>query len=206
MLGGKYIGALGALSFLLSASSAVLAEPFTVTYSDTISSGTSEFNVGETFTVAVVLDNGGTTAASQTWTLADVESITFSLNDAPNTITTVFSQAAINTGSGTFTTDATGALTAVPIYGGGSPGVISTNDPNVPLATFFLNGGNSVYFNNTGDASIANVSNNVNPAFWSSPAAALPPSITAVPTVGLWGIGILSAIIGLMGMYHRPRK
>ncbi|MFT5711277.1 MAG: hypothetical protein ACI8QT_001982 [Halioglobus sp.] len=51
-----------------------VADPFTVTYSDTIGAG----------------------SASQTWTSVDAVSITFNMNDAPNTITSVFSAAALS--------------------------------------------------------------------------------------------------------------
>ncbi|MFT5711556.1 MAG: hypothetical protein ACI8QT_002264 [Halioglobus sp.] len=208
----KFINKLNAILFFLSMSSLALADPFTVTYSDTIdaSSTTPPFNVGEALTISIVLDNGGTTTASQTWTSADAVSITYSINDAPNTITTVFSAAALNSNAGDFVTDAGGVLTTVPsswtafISSTTSPSVISTNDPDTPIKGFYINGFNWVYQNDANAAAYAsNVSNNIIPAFWTNPAE---PTVTAVPTMSIWGIGILSGMIGLLGMYNRRRK
>jgi hypothetical protein len=42
---------------------------------------------------------------------------------------------------------------------------------------------------------------------WDLVASPPPPTATAaVPTMGIWGIGMLSGMIGLLGMYHRRRK
>ena len=212
MFGFKFISKLSPILFFLSVSSLAVADPFTVTYSDTIdpASGTPPFIVGEALTVSIVLDNGGTTTASQTWTSADTVSITFSMNDAPNTITTVFSAAAMDSNTGDFVTDAGGVLTAVPsAWFDNFPTVISTNDPSAPQS-FFINSGNAVYANGVGAAHMTNVSNNIIPAFWTNPAGATPPpapaTATPVPTMSIWGIGILSGMIVLLGMYHRRRK
>ena len=123
------------------------------------------FNVGEAFTISIVLDNGGNSSASQTWTSADVVSITFSMNDAPNTITTVFSAAALDDNTGDFVTDAMGVLTAVPSnWNDSSPTVLSTNDPDTPT-DFYINDNNDVYYNTAVSAGMTNVNNNTIPAF-----------------------------------------
>lgn len=193
MFGYKFMNKLSAILFFLSMSSLALADPFTVTYSDTIdaSSTTPPFNVGEALTISIVLDNGGTTTASQTWKSADAVSITYSKNDAPNTITTVFSAAALNNNTGDFVTDAGGVLTTEPSIWAAftssttSPTVISTNDPNTPIQGFYINGNNWVYINGANaNARMSNVSNNIIPAFWTNPAVATTRA-TAVPTMSI---------------------
>lgn len=201
----------------LMTSSVAVAAPFTVTYTDTLSGGsdTPPFNTGEAFTISIVLDNGGTSAASQVWTPADVVSITFSMNDAPNTITTVFSPVVYSSSTGTFTTDAAGVLTAVPsnltdINGSNRvPGfstVASTNDPATPTS-FFINGGNGVYHNSTNvgvsnnTASMTNVANNIIAANWTNPAAAA----TAVPTLSQWAMILLIMLLMTVGLLKTRR-
>ncbi|WP_040481880.1 putative Ig domain-containing protein [Luminiphilus syltensis] len=177
---------LSKLVFLLgfmTLSSFVLAAPFTTTYTSTIlgSESVGPFNQGEQFTISIVLDNGGTTAISQTWTPAEVVAISFIMNDAPNVITTVYSPVVFsNSPTGSFVTDAGGVLTALPELQDVDPGglavpgfstVASTNDPATPGA-FFINGDNPVYYNLDGDrAGMTNAANNVLAANWSRPAA-----------------------------------
>ena len=213
MFGFKFISKISAVLFCLSVSSLAVANPFTVTFSDTLSarSDTPPFNVGEAITISIVLDNGGTTAASQTWTSADVVSITFSMNDAPNTITTVFSPAGMNVATGDFVTDASGVLTAVlsDWADDNNPTVITTDDPDTPIDLWYIAGYNEVYANYNTSASMNNVGNNIIPAFWTNPVAAgapAPAAATPIPTMGIWSIGILSGMIGLLGLYHRRRK
>ena len=61
---------LSALLLFLSVSSFAVAAPYVVTFSDTVGGGsdTPPFNVGEAFTISIVLDNGSSSTASQTWT------------------------------------------------------------------------------------------------------------------------------------------
>ena len=69
------------LCFLLPllASSVAVAAPFTVTYTDTISSTGIPGLSGQPAVITIVMENGSATPASQTWTSADVTSITLTL-------------------------------------------------------------------------------------------------------------------------------
>jgi hypothetical protein len=204
----------------LLASSVAVAAPFTVTYTDTIAGGsdTPPFNTGEAFTISIVVDNGGASAVSQIWTPADVVSITFSMNDAPNTITTVFSPVVFSFSNGTFITDAAGVLTAVPdnltdINGGndelGFSTIASTNDTATPTS-FFINGGNGVYHNSdeigvsNNTARMTNVANNIIAANWTNPAAAMAPA-TAVPTLSQWAMILLIMLLMTVGLLKTRR-
>jgi len=223
MFSFKLLSKFSALLLCLLLPSVAVAAPFTVTHTSTLSGGgdTPPFNSGEAFTIAIVLDNGGTTTASQTWTSADIVSITFSMNDAPNTITTTFSPVVLSTTTGSFVTDAVGVLTAVPsswndIAGSNSvPGastVASTNDPATPT-TFFINGGNGVYHNsdNIGVSSnrayMTNVNNNTIAAFWTNPATAASGTGagTPVPTLSQWAMILLIMLLMMVGLLKTRR-
>lgn len=206
----------------LTASSIAVAAPYTVTYVDTVGAGstTPPFNVGEAFTISIVLDNGGATAASQTWTSADIVSITFNVNDALGTITTVYSPVVLADTNGSFVTDAVGVLTAVPSdwndYVGGNQDpaastIASTNDPATPT-TFFINGGNAVYHNSDdigvsyNSASMTNVANNIIAANWSAPVpVAAPAPATAVPTLSQWSMLLLVLMLASISFVKARR-
>ena len=210
----SYFLKLSALLSFLSISSFVVAAPFTVTYTDTVlaSSTIPPYNTGEAFTISIVLDNGGTSVASQTWTSADITSITFTINDAPDTITTVFSPISLTTSTGSFVTNAAGVLTAVPSAwnDNGFPlnsTVLSTNDPDLPVNAFFINSANGVYFSNTNVAEMTNVANNTTAANWSNPVSAgvLAPA-TAVPALSQWAMIMLSLMLLAIGLLNKIRR
>lgn len=152
MFGFNFISKLSAILLVLSFSSFTAAAPYTVSYADTVAATEGPYIDGGLFTISIVLDNGGATAASQTWTSADIVSITFNVNDAPNTITTVLSPVVLTTDVGSFVTNALGALTAVPsewVDNAASSTRLSSNDPDLLAFLFYINNGNSVYFNDT---------------------------------------------------------
>lgn len=209
----RFLNKFSAILFSLSFSSLALSEPFTVTYSDTIRFATGPFINGEAFTISVVLDNGGTTAASQTWTSADIVSITFNLNNAPGTISTVLSPVVLTSSSGSFATDAGGVLTAVPSNwsdGSALSTPLSSNDPGGTAdIEFYINGGNRVYYNESSGfaAGMTNVANNIVASFWTNPAAAAAPAApaTPVPTLSQWAMVLLSLMLLAIGLVNARR-
>lgn len=202
---------LSAILCFITASTFTLAAPFTVTYLDTVRPGDpAPYIPGEEFNINIVLDNGGTSTANQTWTSADIVSITFSINNAPNTITTTFSPVVLSSSSGSFTTDASGILTAVPTdwsdsaSGNDSPvasTVSSTNDANT-LNAFYINAGNAVYYTSGPDAGMTNIANNTTPAFWTISSITTP---TSVPTLSQWSLILLSLILVGYGLFSTRR-
>jgi hypothetical protein len=183
---------------LLSVSTLAVADPYSVTWTDTIAAGsTAPYIVGQSMSVTYVLDNGGTSAASQTWNAVDVVSVKFVLNNGA--ITTIFDPNSTNglaNTAGSFVTDATGALTSVPsawIDNDGPSPVISSNDPQGATdLRWYVNGSNSVYGNrsNPSDwryADATSVGNNIDPADWSNPASAAA-TATSVPTMSLYSL------------------
>jgi len=199
------IRSVSALFLSLSVTSLAIANPFTVSISTTQdTSDLPQFFNGEAISISIVLDNGGTTAISQTWTSVDVVSITFSMNNVPNTVTTVFPGASLTTTTGSFVTDASGSLTEVPSeWNGHSPAIISTNDPNT-VTNFYINGANRVYYNTEGAAGMLDVPNNINAAYWDfengSPAPA-----KAIPTMSQWAMIVLSLMLLVIGLVKTRR-
>lgn len=70
----------------------VHAAPFAITYTGTTAppfashTPLPDIVTGESYTVTLVFDNGGTTASSQTWTGAHLRCVFFHLNDARNLV------------------------------------------------------------------------------------------------------------------------
>ena len=185
---------------LISFTSSAIASPFTVEFTGTLGAATeAPYIPGEAIKVSIVMDNGGATANSQTWNAADMQSVTFSINNTPITTTLDISPAG-NGGNGyaltvgSFTTDAAGNLTAVPSQWADINGVtqVSSNDPNNgdEMAWGIIDGGGSYVFAtqivagndysaaNLRQAILTNQTDIVTAANWTAPALAPPPSIT----------------------------
>ena len=195
MLSYNHTKKINAVLLSLSISTFAVASPFTVSITDTQDSGNPEqFFNGEPISIAIVLDNGGTTPNSQTWTSTDVVSVTFIMNDAPNTVTTVFS-GPFDENAGDFVTDADGKLTAVPTaWVDTSVNVISTNDPNTPQR-WYINAANPVYFNEMYAAGMFTVDNTRDPDSWTDPAS---PAASATPVPTMSAYGVVLTMLGLL--------
>lgn len=120
------------------------AAPFQMTFTSTVSSVTPSLDtlvsVGDLFTVHVVVDNGGTSALSQTWTFADHVSATLQAGVYFATITSGFyfppttqDSAGINAAS--FATDAAGNLTKAAFFGASAG--MGTDNFGGPFIGFF---------------------------------------------------------------------
>jgi hypothetical protein len=213
----KSILKLGALLLLISAYTSTIAAPYEVTYADTVSTRSTNppYIANEAFTIKIVLDNGGSNAASQTWTAADVVSVTFSINNAPNTIETVYSPVVLSTSTGNFVTDAAGVLTSVPsrwIDANQGSTIQSTSDAAVYTdLEWYINGRNPVYFDQARgggpSAYMNNVANNIVPASWSAPTpvAAPAPATVSVPTLSQWSMAILILMLLITGLIKTRR-
>lgn len=194
-------------------SSIANANPFSVTWTDTLSASSNlPYIVGEAISITFVLDNGGTSAASQTWNAVDVVSVTFVINNAPSTITTVFdpnSGNGLSSTAGSFATDAAGTLTSAPSAwvdsDGGSP-IVSSNDPQgTSTIRWWVNSANEVLQNQSASpddrsAFTNNVSTNSDPAFWTNPAAVVGGAPTPVPTLSEWALILLVMMLAMFGV------
>lgn len=99
------------LAAALSAGAAS-ADPFAISYTGTmLSSAVPEITAGQTYDVTLVFDNGGSTAASQTWTTGDLQCVIYRFNTARNVVFTQDLVANAPTAStGSASTNAAGLL------------------------------------------------------------------------------------------------
>ncbi|KAA1189944.1 PEP-CTERM sorting domain-containing protein [Pseudohalioglobus sediminis] len=215
-----FIKRLAISAFFFLFSTTALAEPFSVTWTDTLGAPIEPpYIAGQTVTVTIVLDNGSSDAISQTWTESDIVSVTYLLNNGA--IETVFSGSPqLNAGGGSFVTDGSGALSAVPSAWGSftlDAPVVTSNDPQGGSAIrWIINGGNWIYRNfssgiapppaiNAPRASAVNVASNITVAGWSDPVPVNPvtppgpgpaPAATAIPSMPVYGL--LLTALGLL--------
>lgn len=96
------------------AAGAANAAVYEFTFTDTISTaGTPGINVGDAFTLHLFADNGGSTALSQTWDLADLQGFTIQAG----TYSASYSKVWMYPSTGNFVTDGAGAVTHAEFYG-----------------------------------------------------------------------------------------
>ncbi|TGD71522.1 hypothetical protein E4634_17880 [Mangrovimicrobium sediminis] len=200
----KQITSVAALVAVASVSQVASAAPFSMTWTSTVSiEDTYSGYVGESATITVVVDNGGTSNVSQVWATTDIVSLTFSFGHATTPITTVFDP---NGGgnfafaSGQYQTDGTGALTAVPSMAG-DEAAPTTNDPINSSLEWFVNGLNGIYYSfpmGNGFLEVNNVGTNTDPGSWSNPApVAAGPAGPVEPVPALPLVGLVMAALGL---------
>lgn len=140
-------------------------------YLDTISASTiAGLAAGQPVKITVTLDNGGASLNSQTWTAANLTSVSFNFNNGA--LLTTFSSpwgAGLTVSAGNFVTDANGALTSV-MSNWNDQSVSSDYSSNgaVTPANWFLNGGNGIYYDDVNAAYITNVASISTPAAWTT--------------------------------------
>ena len=131
---------------------------FTATYTDTVSEnlGVDNVNVGDTAVITYQLDNGGTSLLNQTWTASDIVSVTFNFGNGAH-VTTFNPNGGdgLSVSTGSFVTNASGQLTAVPSewYDYTNVNVVSTNSTQTPIG-WYVNGGNGVYYTDNPGSSL----------------------------------------------------
>lgn len=156
---------------------------------------------GNPVSITVTLDNGGASVVNQVWTAADLQTLTFDINNGA-AIFSFFSpfDGGLFVGFGDFATDAAGNLTSV--MGNWADRFITADFvASVPIVNdlnWFINGGNSVLFDNSDPLTISNVAlflpdveGNIDPANWARVTALpLPPTLPLL-LVGLGGVALL---------------
>ncbi len=197
----KQITSVAALVAVASVSQLASAAPFSMTWTSTVlDEDTYSGYIGESATITVVVDNGGTSNVSQVWATTDIVSLTFSFGHGTTPITTVFDP---NGGgnfafaSGQYETDGAGALIAVPSMAGEEPAPV-TDDPINSSLEWYVNGANGVYYSfpqGNGFLEVNNVGTNTDPGSWSNPAAVAAGPVEPVPALPL--VGLVLAALGL---------
>ncbi|MCA2509620.1 MAG: PEP-CTERM sorting domain-containing protein [Microcystis sp. M54BS1] len=180
---------------------------FTATYTGTVSENFGVDNVaaGNTAVITYQLDNGGSSLLSQTWNASNIVSVTFNFGNGAH-VTTFDPNGVGGNGltvsTGSFVTNASGQLTAVPSNWSdvSNVNVVSTNSTQTPNA-WFVNGGNGVYVTNNfnNDVSLTNVSGNIVAANWTIQ----PAQIQTTPEPGTV-LGLLA--VGSLGLLARKRQ
>ena len=178
---------------------------FTATYTDTVSQnvGVDNVTVGDTAVITYKLDNGGTSLFNQTWSATDIVSVTFNFGNGAY-VTTFDPNGVGGDGlsatTGSFVTNASGQLTAVPSnwQDDSNLNVVSTNSTQTPFS-WFVNGGNGVYYTGNGGVSLTNVAGNIDPANWTIQ----PAQIQTTPEPGTL-LGLLA--VGSLGLLARKRQ
>jgi len=182
---------------------------FTATYTSTVAVPGSfplvdNVSVGDTAVITYQLDNGGTSLFNQTWTATDIVSVTFNFGNGAH-VTTFNPNGVGGNGldftTGSFVTNASGQLTAVPFWRDTSNvNVVSTNSTQTPTQ-WFVNGANGVYYtNNFGKrVDLTNVAGNVVAANWTIQ----PAQTQTTPEPGTL-LGLLA--VGSLGVLARKRQ
>ena len=203
----------------LAITSIANAAPFSVTYTDTISYAGSAagINVGQQAQATLVFDNGGASAANQTWTAANVQCVIFTFNNAADKFVAAnYAGSSFPVTTGSFTTNGSGQLQA------GTIDWDDDSDPTtVPFVTniagvtsfddWYLDGANSVVYLNVSPIAYTNVTNDTQVTNWSNPTPAggvcasffatkPQQAISAIPTLSQWGMIILSALLGVAAL------
>ena len=155
----------------------VFSEPYSISHTGTIGPRTThvDVNLGESFSVTMVMDNGGATAASQSWGGGDLQCLIFEFNDARDVILTVDLDAQPpSTVSGSVTTDAGGALIGI------FSRVVDNTDfttgytasgfrgPNGEVE-YFANDNNSFFYDFAGEVAATTKGLPMNTGDWSAP-------------------------------------
>ena len=189
----------------LVATAATASTPYKVVYTDSISStNISGLTSGNQVWITMILNNGNDSANSQTWTTADLCSVTFRVNTWSMTIDYTSGEALSST-TGSFATDASGNLTAVPSAWCDS----SVSNSHITYTTaltdmgWSLNGTSTLLtFTDTGynDYSLAlsSASCETQKFCWDAPVA-----IESVPEAADFGF---AAGVGVLGLVFLRRK
>lgn len=185
---------------------AAQASPYLAVWNGTVSdSSVTGVSAGNTATITMTLDNGGSSAASQTWVQADLQSVAFAFG---STLTTFVKPFGGGVGfSGGWVTGAGGTLIAVPtMLGDISIGTDYTTNLTQTPAAWSLDGTNGIFFASSGAAGVAvNAVATITsaPAWTLSPAS--PPS--TVPEIdAAASTGALTLLLGALGLAAERRR
>jgi len=172
---------------------------FTATYTGTVSAnfGVDNVNVGDTAVITYQLDNGGTSLLGQTWTASNIVTVTFNFGNGSH-VTTFNPNGGdgLDFSVGSFVTNASGQLTAVPTnwedYS--NLNVVSTNSTQTPRS-WFVDGGSVVYLTLPSNrVGLTNASGNIVAANWTIQPAQTQTTPEPGTLLGLLAVGSLGAL------------
>ena len=151
--------------------------------------------IGDPASITVTLDNGGTSDQLQVWTAADLQSVTFDINNGAATAR-FFSpfDGGLNQDLGAFATDASGNLTSA-LWAWTAISITTDFAASFPFnnrLSWFIDGFNAVLEDESSlQLNLADVQGILEPANWSRVTALpLPPTLLLL-LVGLGGVALL---------------
>ena len=176
---------------------------FTATYTGTVAAPTSlplvdNVSVGDTAVITYQLDNGGTSLLNQTWTASNIVSVTFNFGNGAH-VTTFNPNGGngLTNSIGSFVTNASGQLTAVPSgwYDNTNVNVVSTNSTQTPSG-WIVNGFNGVYYTNNfaNTVRLTNVEGNIVAANWTTQGTQTQTTPEPGTLLGLLAVGSLGVL------------
>ena len=172
---------------------------FTATYTDTVSTAdVDNVTAGNTAVITYQLDNGGTSLLSQTWNASNIVTVTFNFGNGAH-VTTVNPNGGngLSYSTGSFVTNASGTLTAVPSAWSdfSNVNVVSTNSTQTPNV-WGVFGDNPVYTtNNFGNlVSLTNVAGNIVAANWTIQGTQTQTTPEPGTLLGLLAVGSLGVL------------
>ncbi|MCA2656470.1 PEP-CTERM sorting domain-containing protein [Microcystis sp. M061S2] len=176
---------------------------FTATYTDTVAAPTfsplvDNVTAGDTAVITYQLDNGGTSLLNQTWTASNIVSVTFNFGNGAH-VTTFNPNGGngLTNSIGSFVTNASGTLTAVPFdwIDISNVNVVSTNSTQTPNV-WGVFGDNPVYTTNNFAklVSLTNVSGNIVAANWTIQPAQTQTTPEPGTVLGLLAVGSLGVL------------
>ena len=192
----------------------VFSAPYATTYTSIIDGVHPDTEQGESFRLTLVMDNGGATAASQSWGGSDLQCLIFEFNDARDVVLAVDLVAQPPISVGVATPDSAGTLTRIftAVYGQGlTTGYTDAGFTNPPGSVFYYaNGGNAIFFDDAGAVEDIAGGIQMDAVLWDAPlpyagdcvARVSAPSApaTSVPALPLGALWVLGGLAGLLGM------
>src|SRR5450631_3478855 len=171
----KWLTGLAACGLAVGAAAA----PFSVKYTDTVSTpSVLGINNGQQATIELIVDNGNSSVASQTWSAANVKLVCFTFNNAQDLFVDInYSGSPFTSNTtGNFTTNGAGVLQTAPSnWADTSAPIVNPVVTNIagsaPVDSWVINGINDVLFltSSANHVGFTNVANDKIAADWSGP-------------------------------------
>ena len=207
----KKLAAAGASLAILTAAAPAMGAPFAIQYETAVSNTGSlpNVSVGDKYTVTLVVDNGGTSAASQTWVLPHLRCAVISFGNnheiyyAQDLVTTPAGGA-----GGALVTNSDGQITSHfhSVNGTGTTNY-TTNQTHGGQLEWYVSGINPALMI-TGTYTLSTTNGvTLTPSDWSNPASSISdcsqatatqylPTPTAVPTLSEWAMILFATLLG----------
>ena len=202
-------------------SSYVLSAPYSITYTGTIASSTiSGINNGQPYTLELVFDNGGSSANSQTWAVANLTCQIWTMNTGGTVVFAQnFTQTPPYTAIGSVITNGSGALTAnfsnLAAFPAGS---FTTSGATLTTPIFtYADSQRAIFYTDSGVKSFQDSAGNggvpmafanwTNPAPFTRTCSAAAPTAKAIPSLSEWAqlmLGLM--VISMLGWHWRKQQ